>query len=118
MEPQTAKAQTGKVQKQMQNCLNNLGVSLTVCWQPDASKTVHGELKEKLLLIYDADEKEAWATFSHEICEFKLQSVTRPYRLLINSLIEAFEKSVYAQKEEFIDFLPKVMEVIKESQAS
>ena len=35
---------------------------------------------------------------------------------MINSLIESLEKSVYAEKEQFIDFLPKMITVIKEGQ--
>jgi hypothetical protein len=104
-----------QVQKQMQNCLNNLGISLIVCWKPNQTERVHGELKDKILVIYDENESEAWNTFTHEVCEFKLQSVTRPYRLLVNSLIEVIEKSVYAQKEEFIEFLPKMMNIIRET---
>ncbi len=35
---------------------------------------------------------------------------------MINSLIESLEKSVYAEKEHFIDFLPRMIETIRESQ--
>jgi hypothetical protein len=31
-------------------------------------------------------------------------------------LIEAVEKSIYAEKEQFIEFLPKMIEVIKQRQ--
>jgi hypothetical protein len=101
----------------MQDCLCCLGVNLNVRWQPDSSKSVHGEIKGNSIFLYDSNEAEAWQTFTHEVTEYKLQNVTRPYRLMINSLIEAFEKSVYAEKEQFIDFLPKMIEVIKENQA-
>ena len=102
----------------MQECLNSLGINLKVLWQPDCTKTVHGEIKGNVIFLYDSEEKEAWVTFSHEITEYKLQAVTRPYRILINNLIEAVEKSVYAEKEQFIDFLPKMVESIKQSQKS
>lgn len=62
--------------------------------------------------------KEAWQTFEHEVTEYKLQAVTRPYRVLVNSLIEAVEKTIYTEKEQFIDFLPKMIETIKKSQES
>jgi len=74
------------------------------------------QTKGNVIFLYDSNESEVWRTFTHEVTEYKLQNVTRPYRLIINSLIEAFEKSVYAEKEQFIDFLPKMIEVIKESQ--
>jgi hypothetical protein len=111
-----AASETAKLQKQMQNCLSCLNVTLKVLLTPDITKNSHGEIKGNVIFIYDSDEREAWKTFTHEIFEYKLKSVTRPYRLLINSLIEAFEKSIYSEKEQFIEFLPKVMEIIKESQ--
>jgi len=112
------KAQTVKVQKQMQDCLSRLGVNLIILWKPDKTKSNHGEIKGNVIFLYDSEEKEAWATFTHEVTEYKLQSVTRPYRVLINNLIEAVEKTIYAEKEQFIDFLPRMIEVIKESQES
>ncbi|MGA2680624.1 MAG: hypothetical protein ABSF44_02365 [Candidatus Bathyarchaeia archaeon] len=110
------KAEIAKVQKQMQDCLGRLGVNLVVLWKPDKAKANHGEIKGNVIFLYDASEIEAWQTFTHEVTEYKLQNVTRPYRLLINNLIEAVEKSIYAEKEQFIDFLPKMIETIKESQ--
>ena len=110
-----ALTRNSKVQMQMQECLARLGVNLIVYWRPDSSKSVHGEIRGNVIFLYDLEESEAWQTFTHEVTEFKLQGVTRPYRLMINSLIEALEKSVYAEKEQFIDFLPKMIDVIKES---
>ncbi|MGD0449448.1 MAG: hypothetical protein ABSA79_00145 [Candidatus Bathyarchaeia archaeon] len=111
----TKEAQS-QIQTQMQSCLNQLGVNLIVIWKPDESKTNHGEIKGNVIFVYDLKKEEAWATLTHEITEFKLQNVTRPYRLLVNNLIEAIEKQIYTEKEQFIDFLPKMIEIIKESQ--
>ena len=110
------KAQFALVQKQMQDCLNQLGINLVVLWTPNESKSVHGEIKGNVIFLYDSEKAEAWSTFTHEVTEYKLQSVTRPYRILINNLIEAVEKSIYAEKEQFIEFLPKMIEVIKQRQ--
>ncbi|MGD0995555.1 MAG: hypothetical protein ABR909_08540 [Candidatus Bathyarchaeia archaeon] len=110
------KAQTVKVQKQMQEALSRLNVNLIVLWKPDKTKSVHGEIKGNVIFLCDSEEKEAWDTFTHEVTEYKLQAVTRPYRILINNLIEAVEKSIYVEKEQYIDFLPKMIEIIRESQ--
>jgi hypothetical protein len=110
------KAQFALVQKQMQDCLNQLGINLVVLWTPNESKSVHGEIKGNIIFLYDSEKAEAWSTFTHEITEYKLQAVTRPYRILVNNLIEAVEKSIYAEKEQFIEFLPKMIEVIKQRQ--
>ena len=71
-----------------------------------------------MIFLYDAEVSEVWQTFAHEVIEYKLQAVTRPYRILVNNLIEAFEKSIYCEKEQFITFLPKMMEPIIQSQKS
>lgn len=110
------KAQFALVQKQMQDCLNQLGINLVVLWTPNESKSVHGEIKDNVIFLYDSEKAEAWSTFTHEVTEYKLQAVTRPYRILVNNLIEAVEKSIYAEKEQFIEFLPKMIEVIKQRQ--
>jgi hypothetical protein len=88
----------------MQLCLNRLDIPLKVTWIPKTDSAMHGEITSGKLLIYDADEKTAWFTFQHEIAEYKLQSVTRPYRLLANALIETIEKSIYARS---LNFYPK-----------
>jgi hypothetical protein len=101
----------------MQDCLNQLGINLVVLWKPDISKSVHGEIKGNVIFLYESMKAEAWSTLTHEVTEYKLQAVTRPYRILINNLIETVEKSIYAEKEQFIDFLPKMIEVIKENRS-
>jgi hypothetical protein len=99
----------------MQDCLNRLGIPLEVCWTPNPEKDKQGEimLASKTLLIYSPSESEAWQTLTHEIFEFKLKGVTSHYRSVINGLIELIEKSCYKQKEEFLEFIPKVFEEVK-----
>ncbi len=110
------KAQFALVQKQMQDCLDQLGISLIVLWKPDTSKSVHGEIKGNVIFLFDSGKAEAWSTFTHVVTEYKLQAVTRACRILVNNLIEVVEKSIYAEKEQFIEFLPKMIEVIKQRQ--
>ncbi|MDR0493884.1 MAG: hypothetical protein LBH74_09670 [Nitrososphaerota archaeon] len=105
-----------KVLQKMQNCVDSLGVPLLVNWQPDMGRGVHGEIRGNAIFVYDVAESEAWRTLMHELTEFKLDAVTRPYRLLVNRLIEVVEQTTYAQKEEFIDFLPKMVRQVELSQ--
>ncbi len=39
---------------------------------------------------------------------FELKEVTRVYRTMINSLIDGYDKMAYQEKEEFIEFIPKL----------
>lgn len=51
------KAQTAKIQKQMQDCISRLGVNLIVLWKPDKTKSVHGEIQGNVIFLYDSDER-------------------------------------------------------------
>jgi len=101
----------------MQDCLNRLGIPLEVAWVPNPEKDKHGEivLSSKTLFIYAASEGEAWQTLVHEILEFRLKNVLGHYRNVINGLIEIIEKSCYRQKEEFLEFVPRVFEEVKKN---
>ena len=99
----------------MQDCLNQLGIPLEVCWTPNLEKGKQGEiiLSSKTLFIYSSSEAEAWQTLTHEIFEFRFKRVCESYRSIINSLIEALEKVAYQRKEEFLEFIPQVFEEVK-----
>ena len=101
--------------ERMQSCLDKLSIPLTVVWVPDRNSTKHGsiDLSSKTLQIFDENENEAWLTFEHEVYEYKFREVTTAYRTLINSLIDGVEKLVYDRKEHFLEFIPKVSEIIK-----
>jgi len=100
-------------QLRMQNCLDRLGISLKVKLVPKPNSARHGEIVSDYLLIYDEAETDAWETLCHEIVEYKLKSVTQVYRMLVNQLIEGYEKLAYQQKERFIKALPEIFETIE-----
>jgi hypothetical protein len=97
----------------MQRTLDRLGIPLVVAWTPDPGKSVHGEIKQNVLCVYDEQPDDVWATFLHEVIEFKLKKVTKVYRSMINSLIEGYENLAYQEKEAFIEFIPKLLDVQK-----
>jgi hypothetical protein len=39
--------------RQMQRTLDRLGIPLTVVWAPDSNRSVHGEIKQDVLCVYD-----------------------------------------------------------------
>jgi len=108
------KSKRADLTSRMQRCLDRLGVPLKVMWVPKPNSEKHGEIDSNILFIYDKSEREAWLTFEHEVYEWKFKEVTFPYRTLVNSLIEAVEKLAYERKEKFLEFLPKIAEIIKE----
>jgi len=113
----TAKAE---VTIRMQNCLDRLGIPLSVVWAKDSSKRVHGEIEEssRTIFIFDETESEAWATFTHEILEFRLKDVTKTYRSIINGLIEVFERVAYEKKETFLESVPEILKTVEEQRTN
>jgi hypothetical protein len=100
------------LEARMQSCLDQLGIPLKTTYIPKTNSSKHGEISSNVLFIYDKDEREAWLTFEHEVYEFKFKEVTYVYRTLVNSLIETIEKLAYERKEKFLEFLPKIQEII------
>ena len=68
--------------------------------------------------IYDSDEGDAWSTLIHEIIEIKLRSSLRPYRILVNKLIEGYQELADGEKDQFIESLNEVFEVARGSPPS
>jgi hypothetical protein len=100
----------------MQRCLDTLCLPLKVAWTPNRNHEKHGLIEEssRTIFLFDKGESEAWATFTHEILEWKLKETLRPYRETINGLIEIIEKICYKRKEEFLEVVPSIFKVIEE----
>jgi len=107
------------VEAKMQRCLDTLGFSLRVAWTPNRNHDKHGLIEEsaRTIFLFDEAESEAWATFTHEILEYRLKDITQTYRTLINALIEAFERLTYGRKEAFLESIPEILKVIEGQKA-
>jgi hypothetical protein len=106
--------EVSKFEERTKNALTHLGLCpWQVCWLPDSSIPIRGRtLPKKLLIeIFDLDEEDAWNTFVHEIVEIKLRSALRPYRVLVNKLIEGYQELADKEKDRFIEELNVVFEV-------
>jgi hypothetical protein len=105
-----------EAETKMQRILDKLNIPLTVAWTPNHSHSKHGqlELNSGTLFIFDESEDDAWQTFTHELLEFQLRDVLKHYRNIINGLIEILEKSCYVRKEELLESIPKIVNMIQE----
>ena len=103
--------------EQMQKILARLNIPLTVNWTPNSNKTIHGEIKQSILFIYDANENDAWDTFTHEMLEYKLKKVTNVYRETVNALIEVIQKVTYTEKESFIESIPILIDAVQNAKS-
>ncbi len=94
----------------MQQKLISLGLShWTVILLPGESETLRGKTSPShhLIEIYDTYEKEAWQTLCHEIVEIRLRDAIKPYRILVNKLIEGYQEIVDLEKDQFIESIVK-----------
>lgn len=92
----------------MNDYVNKLGlIGWTVIWVPDHAQKARGKVlpETKTILIHDEDPENAMETLGHEILEIKLLPMLRPYRQLVNCLIEYINLQVYSQKEKIINDL-------------
>lgn len=97
--------------------LTRLGYSQwRVCWSPYTTYLIRGRVvpERQVIEIYDSDEEAAWSTFIHEVVEIKLRSALRPYRVLVNKLIEGYQELADSEKDKFIEGLNDVFELVRD----
>jgi hypothetical protein len=102
-----------KLEEKTKKALSRLGLGhWRVSWLPDSSCSVRGRaIPERFLIeIYDPDEEDVWTTFIHEVLEIKLRSALRPYRVLVNKLIEGYQEIADGEKDRFIESLPEIFD--------
>jgi hypothetical protein len=92
-----------------------MGYEVEVLWLPGTVKHKAGrqlleEVEDNTIIIYVEDPEEARRLLVHGFFEWILNQYSKPYRQLINSLIELFETQQYERKEKIIDALAKLVE--------
>ena len=115
-EADLSKTRKAKLEKRMQRILDKLGIPLKVSWIPNPQSEAHGiiEKSSRTIILFDMKEEDAWQTFTHEILEFKLKETLKTYRMVINGLIEIIEKTCYKKKEQFLESVPQIFNLIEE----
>ena len=94
---------------------SGFGEELHVCWVPNETSKLSGEVKAKLILIYESDPTQALQTLHHEFIDFIVCRAIKPYekiavlhKNLINALLEQIGKEAYQEKEQVIEALRKL----------
>jgi len=79
---------------------------LELVWLPSVRGPLSGEIKDKRIYIYEAEEAKAIQTLVHELVDYLVTTrVVRPLVKLINLLVKSTEADVYQAKEEVIEKL-------------
>ena len=113
--------EASKLEERAKNILTRLGLGhWDVCWLYDSSYPVRGRAfpEKSPIDIYVVNEDGAWDTLIHEIVEIRMRSALRPYRILVNKLIDGYQELADGEKDRFIDGLNEVFEVARDSSPS
>jgi len=87
-----------------------LGYEVQVQWHPGQARLVKGRRVDEyvdgdVINIYCVDPHRAHELLRHGFMEWLGNRLTRPYRILLNKIIEAYEDVQYTVKEEVVDAL-------------
>jgi hypothetical protein len=101
------------LKKQMQ-----LGHEINLKWLPSVERHQRGkklaeEVVNNTVFIYTKDIQEAEEMVKHGYAEWILNQHTKPYRQLINKLIELFEEQQYERKEKTVDALIRLFKAFE-----
>jgi len=104
-------------EEKMNKIVESLGLSgWTVIWEPDPAQSNRGRvlLEAKAIIIHDKEPEDALRTLLHEVLEIKLRPMLKPYRSLVNVLLDWANRQVYESKEKAIeDLLPILVKYVE-----
>ena len=87
-----------------------LGFELRVVWEPHLDGSLSGEVKNRLIHIYEADEEKAIKTLQHEFLDYCISQAIEPYKEVTNNLIRMLNDDAYKRKERIVEALVKLLE--------
>jgi predicted phosphatase len=94
--------------KRLQGMLN-AGRELEVVWSPKIDSNLSGEVKGKVIYIYEPDEDKAIEALRHEFIDYFISQAIEPYKSVANKLIQLLNEIAYKKKEEVVESLVKLL---------
>ena len=97
----------GILDEELDRCKRVLGVGseLRVRWLPNGSRQLSGEVRGKVILIYEEDEQAALETLKHEYLDWAISQVIDIHSKVTNKLISLINEEAYGRKERLVDSL-------------
>jgi hypothetical protein len=81
----------------------------TVCWKPELRSSIHGEVVNGTVYVYDTVPQAAVDTLKHEYIDCLLtRKMVDPLITMVNAFIKLKEREVYKEKERIVDYLVKL----------
>ena len=95
-----------------------LGVvgELKLKWIPRTSfsssgKELSGEVRGKVVFIYERNYDKAIQTLRHEILDYLVSQAIEPYKEVTNRLIKMVNEDAYKRKEKVVEALTRLLEI-------
>ncbi len=91
---------------------SNLSFELDVVWKPDCSNVLAGEVRGRLIHIYEQNESRAIETLQHEFICYSISKAVEPFKRLANQFVKASNAEAYKRKEEVVEGLRRLLEKV------
>lgn len=91
--------------------LLGLNDRLRLRWLPNTGKEgLCGEVKDGIILLYEADYERALKTLRHELIDYMVSRAIEPYKEITNRLISLWNEKAYRSKEDVVERLSALLE--------
>ena len=88
-----------------------VGCNLQVRWSPNDGSKLSGEVRGKVIYIYENNCEEAVKTLRHEVVDYLVSQPIEPYKKVTNMLIKMINEEAYKRKERIVEALTRLIEL-------
>jgi hypothetical protein len=97
-----------ELERELRTLMERLGISgLKVLWSPDETSKVSGEVKGKMIYIFEPSPEKAREILRHEALDYLVSSAIEPYKEVTNALIKLLNQKAYERKEAVVEKLSR-----------
>jgi hypothetical protein len=82
---------------------------LRVVWVPDPTNCLSGEVKGRVIYVYETSEAKASTVLVHELIDYYVSQAIEPYKELANGLIKIINREAYKKKEKVVEALSMLL---------
>jgi hypothetical protein len=89
--------------------ISALGMELEVTWLPSKETVLSGEVRQKVIYVYEEDSEMAVETLHHEFLDYCISNIIEPYKRVTNKLISLINEEAYEKKERVIEAVIRLL---------
>ena len=108
-EPKPSRVKALKAELERLKRLTGLGLDLDLVWLPSADKSLLGEVKDKVIFIYEVNEQNVIDVLRHEFLDYCVSKAVDPYKKVTNNLIRMINDDAYREKERVVEALKRLL---------